>query len=251
MEYNRQDADCSRLHKMIHAASNITAFTGAGISTESGIPDFRSPNGLWSKMAPIQFDDFVSSEEARLEDWRRRFIMNREFASAEPNQGHWFLLRLQKLGKLSCTITQNVDGLHNKSGLEPDRLIEIHGNSTYGACLSCETTYSLIDAERTIKISGQAPRCALCGGLIKAAVVSFGQAMPEQKLKQAMQYAANSDLFIVLGSSLVVYPAANLPQIAKQNGAKLVIINRDPTPLDDMADLCILGDIGPTLHHLP
>ncbi|PLW78608.1 SIR2 family NAD-dependent protein deacylase [Cohaesibacter celericrescens] len=250
MDYNSQHSARTTLCSMVNNASNITIFTGAGISTESGIPDFRSPTGLWSKMVPIQFDEFVSSETARLEDWRRRFIMNREFSAAKPNEGHKALLRLNRSGKLAGTITQNIDGLHQKSGLPADQVIEIHGNSTYGACLSCSAKSSLLEAERVIAETGKAPRCSLCGGLIKAATISFGQPMPEPELLRAAQLAKSCDLFIVLGSSLVVYPAADLPQIAKQNGAELVIINREPTPLNQMADLYIRDEIGSVMQSI-
>ena len=237
-------AQSETLQKLIDQATSIVAFTGAGISTESGIPDFRSPNGIWSKMQPIQYDEFVSSEKARLEDWRRRFVMNEEFATAQANEGHKALVRLSKAGKLVCTITQNIDGLHQKSGLPEKDVIEIHGNSTYGACLDCSTPLSLEDAKQTITESQKSPRCNQCGGLVKAAVISFGQAMPEKKMADALEHVSGCDLLIVLGSSLVVFPAARLPEIAKQNGARLVIINREPTHLDAVADLCINGEIG-------
>ena len=250
MEFNSQDEACIHLQELIDQADKIVAFTGAGISTESGIPDFRSPNGLWSRMVPIQFDDFVSSEQARLEDWRRRFIMNREFSNADPNDGHKALVRLADVGKLTCTITQNIDGLHQKSGLSANHVIEIHGNSTYGACLSCQATSSLEHAKRAIDETGQAPRCQQCGGFVKAAVISFGQPMPQDTMMRAMRQSAECNLFIVLGSSLQVYPAANLPQIAKHSGAELVILNRDSTPLDDIADLSIHGEIGPLMQQI-
>ncbi|WP_319532093.1 Sir2 family NAD-dependent protein deacetylase [uncultured Cohaesibacter sp.] len=247
MDCNSYDEKHARLIDMINEAERIVAFTGAGISTESGIPDFRSPNGLWSQMDPIMYDDFVASEETRLEDWRRRFIMNKDFAIAKPNEGHLALARLAQSGKLISTITQNIDGLHQKSGLSDEQVIEIHGNCTYGACLDCEEPVDLHWVERQIKATGATPRCSKCGGLIKAAIISFGQAMPQDKMHRAMQDAADCDLFIVLGSSLQVYPAANLPQIAKHHDAQLVIINRDPTPFDGLADLYIHGEIGTTM----
>lgn len=246
---HKQDP-AQQLQTLIDESSSIVAFTGAGISTESGIPDFRSPNGIWSKMEPIQFADFVRSEAARREDWRRRFIMNEEFAIAEANEGHKALVRLQAKGKLACTITQNIDGLHQKSGLSEDHVIEIHGNSTYGSCLDCCAPMSLSEAKAQIEMHDKAPRCDICGGLVKAAVISFGQAMPEDKMNDALAHIQMCDLMIVLGSSLVVYPAASLPEIAKRNGARLVIINRDPTPLDDMADLCVHGEIGKVMQSI-
>nr|WP_321444741.1 Sir2 family NAD-dependent protein deacetylase [uncultured Cohaesibacter sp.] len=249
-EQQVSDHESKQLQGLIDEAKSIVAFTGAGISTESGIPDFRSPNGIWSKMEPIQFGDFVRSEQARLEDWRRRFVMNEEFRIAEPNEGHKALVRLAEVGKLSCAITQNIDGLHQKSGLSDDLVIEIHGNSTYGSCLDCNQTMSLETAKAHIDNHAKAPCCPSCGGLVKAAVISFGQAMPEDKMQDALTHIQKCDLLIVMGSSLVVYPAARLPEIAKHYGAKLVIINRDPTPLDDLADLCVHGEIGPVMQSI-
>ena len=229
---------------MIEKAQSITILTGAGISTESGIPDFRSPNGIWSKMEPIQYGDFVRSEEARLEDWRRRFKMNEDFLSALPNEGHKAIKRLADSGKLRRIVTQNIDGLHQKSGVPEDLVIEIHGNSTYATCLDCERAYSLDHARSHISETGAAPTCQTCGGLLKAAVISFGQSMPEDKMRQAVNDSSNCDLFIVIGSSLVVYPVASLPEIASRSGAELVILNRDATPSDSLADLVVHQEIG-------
>nr|WP_319389288.1 Sir2 family NAD-dependent protein deacetylase [uncultured Cohaesibacter sp.] len=244
MDFNSPKLIADELMALIEHSDHIVAFTGAGISTESGIPDFRSPKGLWAQMEPIMFDDFISSEETRLEDWRRRFIQNEEFLKSEPNEGHKALVRLEKRAKLSCTITQNIDGLHQRSGLPTDKIIEIHGNGTFATCLDCHAVVTLVDAEQHIKMHGTSPTCPRCGGIVKTAIINFGQAMPEEEMRQAMHQAGDCDLFIVLGSSLVVYPAAGLPQIAKQHGARLVIINRDPTPLDELADMSIQHEIG-------
>nr|WP_320142443.1 Sir2 family NAD-dependent protein deacetylase [uncultured Cohaesibacter sp.] len=244
MDFNSPEQFAEQLLKMIDHSDRIVAFTGAGISTESGIPDFRSPNGLWAKMDPIMFDDFVSDEETRLEDWRRRFIQNEEFLAAKSNEGHNALVRLEKRGKLDCTITQNIDGLHQRSGLDPDKVIEIHGNGTFASCLDCNAEMTLAEAKKHIEETGHSPICPQCGGLVKTAIINFGQAMPEEKMMRAMRLSGDCNLFIVLGSSLVVYPAAGLPQIAKQHGAKLVIINRDPTPLDELADMTSQQEIG-------
>ena len=251
MNFNSSNSCSEQLLEMIHDARRIVAFTGAGISTESGVPDFRSPKGLWSQMEPIYFDDFVSSEETRLEDWRRRFIQNEEFAAAQPNEGHLALTRLHEQGKLSSVVTQNIDGLHQRSGLPADKVIEIHGNATYGACLDCKQTMSLADAKTIIDKTGHAPHCPSCDGLVKAAIINFGQMMPEEEMMRAVEEASHCELFVVLGSSLVVYPAAGLPQIAKQNGAELIIINRDPTPMDEIADLCINDEIGAVMKQIP
>ncbi|SER45966.1 NAD-dependent deacetylase [Faunimonas pinastri] len=229
---------------MIDAAQSIVAFTGAGISTESGIPDFRSPGGMWSRLKPITYGEFVASEEARLEDWRRRFVMNEDFARARPNAGHLALASLLAAGRDIRIITQNIDGLHTRSGFPADRLIELHGNSTYGRCLDCETRMELAAVRAAIDDTGASPRCPVCGGLVKAAVVSFGEAMPREGMNRAVEWSRRADLFMVIGSSLVVQPAATLPVIARQGGAELAIVNRDPTPLDGEADLLLRGSIG-------
>ncbi|SNZ07494.1 SIR2 family NAD-dependent protein deacylase [Cohaesibacter gelatinilyticus] len=238
------------LLEAINAASNIIVFTGAGISTESGVPDYRSPGGLWHKFEPIMYEDFVSSEETRREDWRRRFILNDEFKKAEPNNGHLAIVELQKQNRLLRVITQNVDGLHQRSGLSDDNVIELHGNCTYATCLTCAKPYSFEKCHEKIETTDQSPLCDECGGLLKAAVINFGQAMPLDAMMQAEDDARACDLFIVLGSSLQVYPAAALPQIAKRNGAKLFIINRDPTPLDHLADFVLNAELGRSLHPL-
>nr|WP_155133970.1 Sir2 family NAD-dependent protein deacetylase [Roseibium sp. RKSG952] len=227
----------------------IVAFTGAGISTESGIPDFRSPGGIWSKMQPIQYQDFVRDEKSRLEDWRRRFEMQTCFQKARPNAAHRALAGLANSGQLGMIITQNVDGLHQVSGVPGDKLIELHGNSTYATCLDCGARAALED-QRSKVAARQTPECEICGGLLKAAVVSFGQAMPQIALARAESAAQQARVFLVIGSSLVVHPAAQLPIVAVKSGAELVIINRDPTPLDAYADKLIRTPIAKTLGSL-
>jgi NAD-dependent deacetylase len=237
------NAEIAALVRLLATSERIVALTGAGISTESGIPDFRSPGGIWSRMKPITFQAFVASEEARLEDWRRRFKMNAEFARAKPNAGHRLLARLADEGKLLAVVTQNIDGLHQRAGLAADLLIEIHGNATHGRCLSCGETMALAEVRRRIDATDAAPRCR-CGGLVKAAVISFGERMPEESMRRATEHAMNADLFLVMGSSLQVQPAASLPLLARRAGAHLVILNREPTPLDGEADLVIRASIG-------
>ncbi len=230
--------------RLIDRAERIVALSGAGISTESGIPDFRSPGGLWTRgIKPITFDEFVTSEPARLEDWRRRFKMNEDFASVRPNAGHHALAHLFEEGKLEAVITQNIDGLHQRAGLPKDRVIEIHGNSTYGRCIDCRQSMSLDAVREMIDATRESPRCE-CGGLVKAAVISFGERVPEDALQEASTLSKQADLFVVIGSSLQVQPAATLPLVAKHNGAALAIINRDATPLDQFADLIVPGSIG-------
>jgi NAD-dependent deacetylase len=233
--------DTERLHDLIASARRIVAFTGAGISTESGIPDFRSPGGIWTKYQPIYFDDFMSSEEMRREAWRRKFATDETVLKAEPNAGHRALAKLVEQGRMSAIITQNIDGLHQRSGVPDSKIIELHGNTTYATCLDCGHRHELEPIRREL------PLCQKCDGIVKTATISFGQAMPEIQMARAQDETMGCDLFIVLGSSLVVYPAAGFPQIARRKGAKLVILNRDPTDQDDTADLVIHGEIGPTL----
>lgn len=237
----------NELKRAIEEAHRIVAFTGAGISTESGIPDFRSPGGIWTKMAPIYFDDFVSSDEMRREAWRRKFAMDESFTAATPNKGHMALARLVDEGRISHIITQNVDNLHQVSGIPDEKVIELHGNTTYAKCLDCGTRYELEPLKAAFEETGEAPLCASCGGYVKTATISFGQAMPEAEMERAHEATLLCDLFIAIGSSLQVYPAAGFPIIAKRNGAHLVILNRDPTELDGIADLVINDEIGPTL----
>jgi NAD-dependent deacetylase len=235
------------LKRLIGEAECIVAFTGAGISTESGIPDFRSPGGIWTKFKPIDFGDFMRSEDARRETWRRKFATHETVVSATPNAGHRALARLVDQGKMAAVITQNIDGLHQASGIPSAKVIELHGNTTYAGCLDCRRRYEL-DWVRAIFSDGERlPVCTDCGGHIKTATISFGQAMPEHEMLRAHQVTADADLFIVLGSSLVVYPAAGFPMTAKRNGARLIIINRDPTDQDNIADLVINAEIGTNL----
>lgn len=232
------------LKALINEARRVTAFTGAGISTESGIPDFRSPGGVWSRMKPIYFDEFVSDETKRREAWSRTFSGAAGWTGARPNAGHFGLARLVERGKVGCVITQNVDNLHQDSGVPPEKVVEIHGNASFAKCLDCFTRHELDELRPAFLERGEVPVCRQCGGLVKTAVISFGQAMPEVEMARAERAALQCDLFLVLGSSLVVYPAASLPILAKRNGARLVIINREPTELDVIADFVLHDEIG-------
>jgi NAD-dependent deacetylase len=240
-------SEIDRLRELIDGARRIVAFTGAGISTESGIPDFRSPGGIWTKYQPIYFDDFMSSEEMRRETWRRKFATDATMLTAEPNAGHRALAKLVEQGKMTAIITQNVDGLHQRSGVPSSRIIELHGNSTYATCLDCGERHELEPIRKAFLADGTLPICEKCEGIVKTATISFGQAMPEIQMARAQDETMQCDLFIVLGSSLVVYPAAGFPRIAKRRGAGLVIVNRDPTDQDDDADLVVHHEIGPTM----
>jgi len=224
------------------------AFTGAGLSTECGIPDFRSPGGLWTKNRPIDFDEFLRSREMRSEAWRRRFAMEAAFGGAQPGRGHKALARLLEAGQLAGIVTQNIDGLHQASGVPDERLVELHGNSTYATCLECDIRFELDWVhERFVEEGEMAPDCPYCSGPIKTATISFGQPMPASAMGRARALTHACDVFLAIGSSLVVYPAAGFPFEAKQHGATLVIINREPTELDEIADLVIHADIGDVL----
>ena len=235
------------LKKLIQSSERIVIFTGAGISTESGIPDFRSPNGIWSKMRPIEFRDFVYSAEARRESWRRKIVIDRDISQALPNRGHRAVAALVRLGFCQTVITQNIDGLHQVSGLSDDKIVELHGNGTYASCLTCGRRHELEPIYIAFARDESLPVCEQCGGLVKTATISFGQSMPAEPMRRAYSATINCDLFIVLGSSLVVYPAAGFPAQAKDHGAKLVIVNRDSTPQDALSDLVLHSEIGLTI----
>ena len=235
------------LRTMIQNSNDVVFFTGAGISTESGIPDFRSPGGIWTKMSPIEFQDFLNSEEMRRESWRRKFETDKTLSSAKPNEGHYAIERLISSGKASAVITQNIDNLHQDSGIAQEKVIELHGNGTFASCLTCAIRYELESIKQSFLGNDELPICKFCGGLIKTATISFGQAMPLEPVQKAEDAARRCDLFICIGSSLVVHPAAQIPLIAKDNGAKLVILNRESTPLDGYADLVLNDEIGTAL----
>lgn len=232
---------------MIEDARRVVVFTGAGISTESGIPDFRSPGGVWSRMKPIYFDEFVSSEEKRKEAWRRVFTGAAGWTGARPNLGHFAVAELAARGKVASVITQNVDNLHQDSGVPERQVIELHGNASYAKCLTCGLRHELEELRPSFEETEEPPVCRRCGGVVKTATISFGQPMPEGPMLRAEGETLACDLFLVLGSSLVVQPANGFPLLAKDNGAQLVIVNREPTPIDGYADLVLNEEIGPLL----
>ena len=231
---------------LINQAKRILCFTGAGISTESGIPDFRSPGtGLWTKIKPIQFQDFISSPEVREESWRRKFApSDGAWENARPNLGHFALARLVEQGKCIGLITQNVDNLHQDSGVPDELVIELHGNNSYAKCLECGLRCELEDLKKEFTETTQISPCKKCGGIIKTATISFGQPMPAYEMQRSQELAEQCDLVIVLGSSLTVYPAAGFPEYAKRAGAKLAIVNREETALDNLADIVVHEQIG-------
>ncbi len=232
---------------MVQRARSAVVFTGAGISTECGIPDFRSPGGFWTKYKPIEYSAFLASPETRLEAWRRFLMIRETIGRAEPGPSHRAVAELVARGHVSCVITQNIDGLHAVAGIAPDRIIEIHGNGTYAKCLSCGLRHEIDWVRDVIDETGRAPACTACGGIVKSATISFGQAMPEQDMADARAATLDADLFISIGSSLQVFPAAGLPVLASHNRTPLVILNREPTGLDGLARIVIHADSGPVL----
>lgn len=226
-------------------ARHAVAFTGAGISTESGIPDFRSPGGVWSRTKPVYWEEFLASRAARVRYWKFRLEAYRDFRDAMPNDGHLALSRLEAAGRLAGVITQNIDGLHQLAGSR--RVIELHGTARVVACISCGREWTPEEVHARIERGDEAPDCDDCGAPLKSRTISFGQPMPVREMEEAVALADASDLFIAIGSSLVVEPAASIPARAKANGSRLVIINRDATPLDDAADMVIRTPIGDTL----
>ena len=237
------------LRQWVEESQNVVVFTGAGMSTDSGIPDFRSPGGIWTRMAPIMFEDFLASEETRVEAWRRKFAMDDELGEVRPNAGHEVIANLVDSGKVSHVITQNIDNLHQRSGVAEDKVIELHGNNTYAKCLDCGLRHELESIRKAFFDSQQShpPGCQNCGGIVKSATISFGQAMPEIEMQRAEEATLGCDLFLAIGSSLQVFPAAGFPVMARHNGARLVILTRDPTELDDAASLVLNQEITPTL----
>jgi NAD-dependent deacetylase len=235
------------LADLITDARRVLVFTGAGISTESGIPDFRSPGGVWSRMSPIYFQEFVGDEAKRIEAWTRTFSGTARWTGAKPNPGHQAVAALVAAGKVAAVITQNVDNLHQDAGVPPDKVVELHGNASHAACLECGLRHEFAELKQPFLERGEIPACRVCGGLVKSATISFGQPMPAEAMARAEAEAAACDLFLVLGSSLVVYPAAGLPLFAKGSGACLAIVNREPTEQDGVADLVLHDEIGPVM----
>jgi NAD-dependent deacetylase len=243
--------DCREaLADAVRHARSAVAFTGAGISTESGIPDFRSPGSLWTRYRPIPFGEFMASPAQRAEAWRRKFTMDDSYRGALPSTGHRAIARLIASGRASHVITQNIDGLHLESGVPAEKIIELHGNGTYATCLDCGERHELADIRPGFEATGEPPECRGCGGIVKSATISFGQAMPEEEMRRARAATLASDLFLAIGSSLVVYPAAGFPLLAREKGAELIIVNREPTELDAVAHLVLRGEIGAIMEPL-
>jgi NAD-dependent deacetylase len=238
-----------QIAQWITESKRTVAFSGAGLSTESGIPDFRSPGGVWDRYNPedFYFQNFLASEASREKYWQMATEMYEPMKKAQPNLAHLAIAEMEKLGKLDCVITQNIDGLHFKAGNSEEKVIQLHGTAMYVSCLNCGKKYDRDEIQERLRKGLKVPYCDDCHGPLKPATISFGQSMPERETQEAYHRSSLCDLFIVIGSSLVVQPAASMPLVAKRNGAKLVIINRDPTPYDDMADRVIHGQAGPTM----
>ena len=236
-----------KISEIINQSNRIVVISGAGISTQSGISDYRGTDGIWSKYKPIPYDEFITSREARVESWQRKGALYSELKKAQPNLSHRAVAYLKDKGLLKAVVTQNVDGLHQASGIESESIIELHGNATKAACVQCNKNFALQDVLDEFEVSKEPPICDACGGFVKTATISFGQAMSQRALMNATDAARSCDLFLVLGSSLVVYPAANLPLIAKDNGAVLVIINYQSTAFDTLADVVMHDEIGGVL----
>jgi NAD-dependent deacetylase len=242
-------ADLDQIASWVRDASRVVVLTGAGISTESGIPDFRGPQGVWTrnpeaeKMATLQY--YMGDREIRVRAWKMR--TEHEAWSAEPNAGHVALAELERKGKLDTLVTQNVDGLHQAAGSSPERVVEIHGTMREVMCMSCGERAPMERALDRVRAGEEDPPCRTCGGILKSATISFGQNLVEQDLERAYVAAAGSDLFLAVGTSLVVYPVADLPRVAREAGAKLVIVNAEETPYDRVAQAVVRERIGDVL----
>lgn len=228
----------------LRSSRDIVFFTGAGISTESGVPDFRSPGGIWTKYQPVYYSDFLESEEARIRQWKMKKETHELYKSVKPNIGHYAIRDFEKRGQLLGLITQNIDGLHSLAGVSDDKIVELHGTDRRVKCLSCAKTFEPEPIYASLVGDFKPPTCDTCGGWLKPATISFGQPMPVDAMRRAQVWSEAAEMFVVIGSSLQVQPAASFPVIAKRSGAILAIINRDPTPFDDLADYNYRGAIG-------
>jgi NAD-dependent deacetylase len=236
----------ARAAKIVSQTRNLVVLSGAGISTESGIPDFRSPGGIWTRYDPEEFtyQNFVRNREHRERYWKMSLDIYPVLAAAAPNAAHYAVAELERHGRVRAVITQNIDGLHQKAGSSPERIIEIHGTALAVECLSCGDRTSRDEVQNRVTAGEKTPECRLCGGILKPATVSFGQAMPERETALAFEHAQRCEAFLVIGSSLVVYPAATLPVRAVESGARLVIVNLEPTPCDELAEVVLHGKAG-------
>jgi NAD-dependent deacetylase len=230
--------------ELMQQAKRIVVLTGAGISTESGIPDFRSPGSIWQQQPPVSYQDFISKPQVRQQYWQTRRRLSAQVAAARPNAAHRALAELEQRQVLLGVITQNFDGLHQDAGHPPEHVIELHGTSRFAACTLCDRRSSMAELQERVNAGEVDPRCPACGGFLKAATILFGQRLPEAELDRARALASECDLFLVVGSSLKVVPAATLPHLALKRNVPLIIVNLQPTPLDDYADVVIHEKAG-------
>jgi NAD-dependent deacetylase len=239
------ESKIARIAELILQSKKLVVFTGAGISTESGIPDFRSPGGIWTKFDPDDFtiQKYMSNPATRLKQWVH-MVEDGLMINAQPNRAHYAVAELEKMGKLQCVITQNVDNLHQKAGNSPDRIFELHGTMSWARCLDCGRRFSIHAILDRFRADRANPVCEVCSGTVKPDVIFFGEALPEEALSLSVSHSRSCDLFIVIGSSLIVYPAAFMPVYAKESGAKLVIINNSSTDMDSQADVVVGGSAG-------
>jgi NAD-dependent deacetylase len=240
-------AAIERVAALVRQSSRIVVFTGAGVSTESGIPDFRSAGGIWSRYQPVEYGDFLSSRAARERYWTRSRETYPMLAQAQPNAAHHAIAELERMGKLDCVITQNVDGLHQKAGSSPDKVIELHGNTHWVVCISCSHRSPREQWQPALQSGAAVLDCPDCGGMLKVLTVSFGQPMPEWETREAERRSRQCDLFIAVGSSLVVYPAAHMPLHARSGGARLAVVNLTETYVDGLADVVVRAKAGPVM----
>ncbi|MCF6247030.1 MAG: Sir2 family NAD-dependent protein deacetylase [Desulfobacula sp.] len=248
-EKSRLNKKIKTVAEKIKTSKRLVVFTGAGISTESGIPDYRSQGGIWDKFSPVYFDEFMSSEKARIRYWGQRLDMEKGLSNAAPNTGHKAIATFHKMGLLNALITQNIDGLHQASGIPDDKIIELHGNTRRVRCMSCKKLFSWEDAKKILDIGNLSPQCS-CSGFLKPDTISFGQAMPVEETRKAAILSSKSDVFIVVGSTLLVQPAALMPEYAENSGAFLVIINLSDTPYDSVSDVLIREKAGNVLQKI-
>lgn len=240
----------AQLLDLARSAERIVALTGAGISTESGIPDYRGPNGLWATQKPPTLGDYETNSENRRKIWQFRRESYPTMLTRQPNQGHLALAELERSGRLLGIITQNIDGLHQKAGNHPSRVVELHGTTHEVRCMNCGRRYAGVDVQRRLEAGEDDPRCPVCGGVLRSGTILFGEPLPKQALEQAVLLSQAADFMLVIGTSLVVNPAAQLPAIAIRSGSQIAVINREPTPLDEQADVVVRGDAGPVLSEL-
>jgi len=236
-----------QLAEFIEGSSRILIFTGAGISTESGISDYRSKGGLWDRFVPVTIQEFMASNEKRLEYWQRKQELMESLTNAQPNEGHKGIVEIEKMGKLRGIITQNIDGLQQLAGSTKEKILELHGTNREIICLDCEEISGWEEVLQRLKSGESVPLCKKCQGLLKPNTISFGQSLDTQVLNESIAWASDCDLLLAIGSTLVVEPAASIPVIAKKNNARLVIITLSQTPLDSIADLKISSGAGDTL----